>query len=103
LKLRISDRAEFDLDEIYGFIAIDSVKQAQIFIRELRASLRLLLNYPRSGKQVADQDDPNVREIFFRHFRIAYLVSKDAIEIAAIQHLARQRDSATTDRISDED
>lgn len=93
MKLRISSEAESDLDDIYNFIARDSVHYARLFVRELRTSLKRLLQFPRSGRQIADQNDPDVRETYFKNYRIAYLITEGFIDIASIQHMARHHGS----------
>jgi len=93
MKVRLSDRAQSDLDDVFAYIAADSKFYAMRFLLDLRQAMRLLAKFPQSGRTIPKYGDPAIREKFYRNYRIAYSITEDAIEIATIHHVAKMPDN----------
>src|SRR3990167_2531007 len=77
------------LDDAATFIAQDSRPAAERFLlRVLKAASSLGASAER-GRVVPELDDPAVREIIVRRFRLLYQVAPDEIQILAFLHGAR--------------
>jgi len=79
------------LKEIIGYIRKDNPSAAKSFSKLLIERTELLADFPEMGRVVPEQDDPRVREISYRSYRIVYRLSpaKNIIEITRLWHAAR--------------
>jgi toxin ParE1/3/4 len=84
-----SERALAHLDAIAGYIAQDSPRLAQLFVRRVFDATDQLTAFPRSGRRVPEFSRDDLREIFLDRYRIIYRVTEDDVEIAAVRHGAR--------------
>lgn len=91
-QVRWSPRAASDLEEICEYIARDSEHYASVFATRVVAIVRRIQQFPEAGRIVPECQDPALREMLHRHYRIVYRLRGDAIEIAAICHGARPLD-----------
>jgi len=78
-----------DLEQVVTHIARDSWHYAAAFAREARDASRSLSQFPNRGRAVPEFNDPAVREIFVRSYRLLYTVGKDAVYILGFIHGAR--------------
>ena len=78
-----------DLQQIVIHIAQDSSNYAAAFAREATRASRSLSQLPNRGRQVPELEEPSVREIFVRSYRLIYTVREDAVYILGIIHGAR--------------
>jgi len=86
-----TDQATADLAAIHAFISQDSPHYATVVVRQLIAAVDQLLMFPESGRAVPEFDNPKVREIVRRTYRIVYrLVGADEIHILTIRQGAKQ-------------
>jgi len=90
--LRISPRAAADLIEIWGYIADDSVANADAFIDKLYETLQVLGRQPGSGRR-REELAPGMQSFPFGRYVIFYRALKDAIEIVRVLHGARDIES----------
>jgi plasmid stabilization system protein ParE len=90
-KVILSPRAIQDLREIVRYIAFDNPTVAEKFGFELINKTRALAAFPEIGRKVPELNDPNIREIIFKSYRIVYRVRKDknAVEVSRFWHTAR--------------
>jgi toxin ParE1/3/4 len=90
-KVILSPRAVQDLREIVRYISLDNPGRAESFGRELIAKTRSLMAFPEMGRVVPEFDEPNVREIIHKSYRIVYRVRHDKrmIEVSRFWHGAR--------------
>ncbi len=65
-----SSIAENDLNEIIDYIAQDSLEYALSFYEEVREKVKNLAMFPNMGKKVAVLDDPEIRELILRNYRM---------------------------------
>lgn len=84
-----TETAWSDLEQTVIHIAKDSSNYAAAFAREATKAPRSLSQLPNRGRQVPELDEPSVREIFVRSYRLIYTVREDAVYILGIVHGAR--------------
>ncbi len=89
MKVNLSDRAIADLDEIYKFISADSEYFAKRTVDQLLDITDELGRFPYSGRISKEYKDSNIRERFFRSYRIGYKIKPYSVEIATIRHASR--------------
>ena len=90
-KLIWSPAAHDDLHDIVVFIARDNPDRAMSFGYQLISETDHLQSFPEFGRTVPEYQNPNIREIIFRPYRIVYRVNhaQKLCEIARIWHSAR--------------
>lgn len=90
-KVILAPRAIQDLQEIVRYISFDDPARAESFGRELIAKTRLLVTFPEMGRVVPEFNEPNVREIIHKSYRVVYRVnhSTRCIEVSRYWHGAR--------------
>lgn len=83
--------ATFDLKDIAAFIGEDSPSAAEKFISRIFQATDRLTDFPESGRIVPEFNDPAIREIILKPFRIVYRINsrKHLVEIIRIWHAAR--------------
>ena len=86
--LDITDSAENDLLTIWGFIALDSPRQADKFIDDLTHHLEALLDFPELGPErpLLGKD---IRAFFYGRYVVYYTITKTCIAILRVLHSAR--------------
>lgn len=85
-----TEQAQSDLAAIHAFISQDSPHYASVTVRQLIAAVDQLAAFPESGRAVPEFEDPQVREIVRRSYRIVYrLVAGDQVHVLTIHHGSR--------------
>ena len=80
-------QARSDLAAIRAFINQDSPHYASVVVAQLIAATDRLITFPESGRAVPEFDDPLIREVVYRPYRIVYrLVSVDQIHVLTVHH-----------------
>jgi addiction module RelE/StbE family toxin len=80
-------RACADLAAIRAFIEQDSPHYAAIVVSRLIAGTDRLASFPQSGRAVPEFENPHVREVVIRPYRIVYrLVGDGEIHILTVHH-----------------
>jgi len=87
-------QAKADLKSIGDYIARDSKVYASNFVKKLRQAARALRYFPKRGRVVPEYEDPEVRQILLRKYRIIYRVKESSVEIVRIIHGARDLKTA---------
>lgn len=87
----LTDRAQWDLEEIVAYIARENPDRARSFGHELLNRALSLSNFPKIGREVPELGDPEVREIFLGSYRIVYEVLGDPPNVYVLRfwHAAR--------------
>ncbi len=88
-KIRWSKDSIDDLKEICKFIAEDSLYYANIFQNRIFEIVEHLESFPEMGRKVPEANDPNVRELIYKNYRIAYQIKEDYLEIITVIHGSR--------------
>lgn len=85
-------QAEKDLEAIEEFYLKTAPEFADIFVKEIHYRTKRLEHSPRSGRMVPEVNDPAIREILYRNYRIIYLILADSgpAEILTIFHSSKQ-------------
>jgi addiction module RelE/StbE family toxin len=87
-----SPAAKYDLKNITNHIVEDSASAAARFVNSLFQVVERLSDFPESGRMVPEFNDPVIREVIRKPFRIVYRVNKDKdiVEIVRVWHAARR-------------
>ena len=75
-----------DLASIKSFIAADSEHYAGLVMQRLVAAVGRLAMFPESGRVVLEFDDPIIREVLWRNYRLVYRLVGDEVEIVTVFH-----------------
>jgi addiction module RelE/StbE family toxin len=75
-----------ELDDIANYISKDSPKYAEILVNQVYEMVSHLEEFPKIGRKVPEYDDPNIREIVYKNYRIIYLVKETHLEVISIIH-----------------
>ena len=78
-----------DLEAAADHIAKDSPNYAAAFVREVRDAARSLAYLAERGRVVPEFDDPSIRELLVRSYRLVYQVTEEAVYIIGFIHGAR--------------
>jgi len=89
VKVKWSKDAIKDLKEICKFIALDSPYYANILNDRVFEMVEHLELFPEMGRWVPESDDPKVRELIYKSYRIVYQVKEGYLEIITVIHGSR--------------
>jgi addiction module RelE/StbE family toxin len=90
-----TEQARSDLAAIHAFITQDSPKYAAVVVRQLITAIDQIAAFPDSGRAVPEFEDPQVREIVRRPYRIVYrTVGPAQIHVLTVHHGSRRFPSA---------
>jgi plasmid stabilization system protein ParE len=78
-----------DVEATADYIAKDSPRYAAAFVREVRDAARSLSHFAERGRVVPEFNDPSIRELFVRSFRLIYQKSEQQVYVLALVHGAR--------------
>jgi len=78
-----------DLEDIADWISKDSTHYAAAFVREAWELSQSLSRFGDRGRVVPEFDDPSVRELFVRSYRLIYRMDSKNVYILAFVHGAR--------------
>ncbi len=85
-----TEQARADLAAIRAFISQDSPHYASVVVSRLIAATDRLVPFPESGRAVPEFDDPLVREVVHRPYRIVYrLVGVDEVHVLTVHHASQ--------------
>ena len=85
-KIRWSKDSISGLKDIHDYIFEDSPRYASIVIERIIEMAEHLENFPEMGRRVPESDNPDVREIFYKDYRIIYQLNADYLEIIIVIH-----------------
>jgi plasmid stabilization system protein ParE len=88
--IRWSAKAAENLESICDFIAKDSPFYAAITAQKIISLIDNLTVFPESGRIVPEYNNPKIRELIYKNYRIVYRLKGTIVEIAAISHSARK-------------
>ena len=91
-EVRWTPQAADDIQAITEFIAKDSPQYASLFAIDVFNAVERLVDFPESGRIVPERNDPQLREIIFGNYRIAYRLHQQTAELLTIHHAARPLD-----------
>jgi addiction module RelE/StbE family toxin len=82
--------ASDDLVAVAEHISRDSESYAATVVRELVAATRTLRVFAERGRRAPEYNDPSVRELIVRKYRLVYRIRPERIEVLRIIHGARE-------------
>ena len=83
-------QAQADLAAIRAFISQDSPHYASVIVSRLIAATDRLVPLPESGRAVPEFDDPLVREVVHRPYRIVCrLVGVNEVHVLTVHHASQ--------------
>ena len=89
-KIIFSKKSEKDLEEIYNFIATDSIFYAKKTIDSILDSIYSLQKFKEMGVEYnKSQKYKNIRKISYKNYSIFYLNKQECIYIVTILHQSR--------------
>jgi toxin ParE1/3/4 len=88
-KVMWTESAWRDLEEVADYITKDSSHYAAAFVREARDAARTLAYLSERGRTAPEFNDPSIRELFVRSYRLIYQVAEQAVYIIGFIHGAR--------------
>ncbi len=90
-KVRWTDQAVDDIENIAEFISKDSVKYSKIQVKRFFDITRILEKQNKFGRIVPEINNDLIREIIQGNYRIIYrIVSDNQIDIITVHHSRRQ-------------
>jgi len=78
-----------DLESIRAFVAKDSPAYADLVVRRIIAAVDRLAAFPESGRIVPERNQPAIREVIVRPYRVVYRVRPGLVEIATVFRASR--------------
>ena len=88
-KVKWTEVAWSDIEEVSDYIAKDSLYYAASFVREVRDAARSLTRLAERGRVVPEFGDPTVHELFVGRYRLIYQVTEQTVYIIGFIHGAR--------------
>jgi toxin ParE1/3/4 len=73
-----------DLDAIYAYIAQDDPAAARRWVSRLRERARKATTAPLVGRVVPEAQEPDVREVFLRSYRLVYRVVGNELHVLTV-------------------
>lgn len=86
-------RAESDLEDIWFYIAQDSLLAADKILDDIETQCRLIATQPRMGRARPELPQPELRSFPVGRYLIFYTTLPDGIEILRVLHSARDLDA----------
>ncbi len=85
-EIRWSHEAEQWLREIYEYISQDNPTTAEKVVSGIYDKAQLLSDFPKIGYQYREEPEGEVRILLYGHYRIAYIITDDFIDILGVFH-----------------
>lgn len=90
MRIRWSDIAEADIDQLYDYIARDVPYYAEQFVDRLIEAVGVLQDHPKIGRRAPEAEDrEDVRELIFQSYRVIYLLETEQVYILTVIHGSR--------------
>jgi addiction module RelE/StbE family toxin len=88
-KLIWSPQALRDLEAIRDYVATDSPRYAALVVERIVQGVERLSGFPESGRVVPERNDPQLREVIVRPYRVVYRLRPGVVEIATVFRASR--------------
>ena len=85
-EIRWTEESAKWLQDIYDYISEDNREAAQKVVEGIYDKLQILESFPEIGYKYRDEADGEVRILLYGHYRIAYIIKHDVIEILGVFH-----------------
>ena len=84
LAVEFSPQAEADLEQIALYIARDNPLAAEAWVQKLIVAAEKAGRMPRAGRVVPEVEDPEIREVLVKSYRVVYRVEAKRILVLTI-------------------
>ena len=91
-RVRWGASAHRQLDEATAYVAQDSPQNAVELLERLLAAAESLHELAERGSIVPEVEDPQIRELYVRPYRLIYFVGDPVVEILGVLHERRDFD-----------
>ena len=85
-EIRWTEEAVNWLRNIYDYISEENSIAAQKVIEGIYEKTEVLEIFPEIGHTYRNEPDGEIRILLYGHYRIAYLIKQDAVEILGVFH-----------------
>lgn len=85
-EIRWSHEAEQWLCEIYEYISQDNPTAAGKVVSGIYDKAQLLSDFPKIGYKYREEPEGEVRILLYGHYRIAYIITDELIDILGVFH-----------------
>ena len=85
-----SPRSLRDVESIRDYIAQDSPRIADLVVRRIVKSVERLETFPESSRTVPERNDPEIREVISKPYRVVYRLREGNVEIITVFRASRQ-------------
>ncbi|MBT8363404.1 MAG: type II toxin-antitoxin system RelE/ParE family toxin [Deltaproteobacteria bacterium] len=87
-KVILTQLAQKDLEQIYYYIAADSIKNASHFVLELEKKIYSLDTFPERQPLITENEffATDYRHLIYKKYRIIYRISEKAVFILRVIH-----------------
>ena len=92
MKIIWGSRALQRASEHADYISQDSPSEAKKWLVKLFQEVKRLELFPESARVVPELNDPTIREIIFKNFRIIYEIKEDHLNILTVRRFKQQFD-----------
>jgi plasmid stabilization system protein ParE len=89
MKVRFTDTALSELEDIFGFLSERNPSAATAVARRVKDIAALLADFPLSGREV-DESGVRIASMVRYPFLVFYTVTTDEVVILNVRHAARQ-------------
>lgn len=87
--VRWSPQARADLAAIEDYYLDVAPAYADVVVDGLLASTRRLEAFPLSGRAVPEIDDPAIREVVWREYRVIYWADETRVDVLTVLHTSQ--------------
>lgn len=91
--------AKADVLNLVAYISQDRPDAARRMAAKLRAAASSLRGLPEMGRMVPEFDEPSIRELVVRPYRLVYRVKEEFVDILAVVHSRRAMTEALVEQV----
>ncbi len=94
--VKITESAQNDIEEIWQYIALDSIKTATKFINKIERAIFSLESFPERNPLIPENEILKIdyRQLVYKNYRIIYRISENVVYVLRILHGYRLFDLA---------
>jgi len=85
-EIRWTEEASSWLNNIHDYISADNPRAAKKVVEGIYDRVQILLTFPEIGYKYGEEPDGEIRILLYGHYRIAYIIKHDGIEILGVFH-----------------
>ncbi len=86
--VKITESAQNDIEEIWQYIALDSIKTATKFINKIERAIFSLKSFPERNSLIPEYEILKIdyRQLIYKNYRIIYRISENVVYVLRILH-----------------